>query len=140
MSLFKDQGEPVRVEFGEDWIDLKRHVTYGDKIYAQDQAMAKGMSIELPEGNRKERRAGSRQVTSHASVGGFNTAFLMRGILAWSEERPVSPEAIEELPEAVVNVLLERINELDEERTEEEKVPLGGNSRSPSELVAVETK
>ncbi len=138
MSLFKDQGETVRVEFGEDWIDLKKYVTYGDKNYAQDRAMAKGMSIELQENGKKEK--GARQVTSHASVGAFNTAFLKRVILAWSDERPVTPAAIEELPESVVNVLLDRLNELDEQRTEEEKVPLGGNSRSPSELVTAETK
>ncbi len=141
MSLFADQTETVRVEFGEDWIDLKKHVTYGDKNYAQDRAMAKGMSIELQENGKKEKGAKApRQVTSHASVGAFNTAYLKRVILAWSDERPVTPEAIEELPESVVNVLLDRINELDEQRTEEEKVPLGGNSRSPSELAAVETK
>lgn len=133
MGLFRDQGERDRVDFGEDWIDIKAHLTYGDRSYAQEQAMKSGLEIQLQAtGNRNEKRQAAREMTAHMSPGAFNMALLERAIVAWSDERPVSREHIAELPEDVVAELLERIDSLSAQRTEEEKAPLGGNSQSPS--------
>ena len=130
MPLFRQEEERERIPIGDDWIEVRRTLTYGDRKYAQGRATAGGYTYK--QGNRRRGQEG--ETTAHFNVGEYNLALLERMITGWSESTvPISREKIEELPERTVDLLMAKIDEWNPVLSEEEAGPLKNESSPASQ-------
>lgn len=131
MGLFQDTGQTERITVGDGWFELRKYITVGDEKAAQDAAVG---SITWQAQNRRERRSREGTADAKASYSGtaYDVTLLSRMIVGWSEEAPVTPENVERLPMATVDLLMEKLDEWNTARSEEEADPLGPPSLEPS--------
>jgi hypothetical protein len=113
--------------FGEDWIEVRTDRKYGDTVLAQ-RAAAGRLSARSAAARRKE---GDDDVDVTFDISSFNLSLLASMIIAWSDKEPVTEENIQELPDDVIQEVLQAITGGSE--TEDEKAPLESSSTSPSE-------
>lgn len=119
MALRKEE-TVTRLTFGEDWIDVRTERLYRDTVLAQRAAASQ---VAAPE-------KGGEAAVIDFDVSAFNLCLLTRMITAWSDEEPVNEETVQNLPNVIIQEVLEVINE---GRDEDEKVPLEKTSSSQSE-------
>ena len=131
MGLFQDAEQTERITIADGWVDLRRNITVGDEKIATDAAMGQ---ITWEARNRKERRGKSQGGDAKANFSGraYDIALLSRMIAAWSEQETVDIANIEKLPMATVDLLMEKLDGWNGERSEEEASPLGKPSKEPS--------
>lgn len=121
MALRKEIGT-IRLDFGEDWIDVRSERKYGDTVKAQRAAASK-----LRTGGKRNKKGAA---ALEFDVSAFNLALLTQMIVAWSDKEPINEETVQELPNDIVQRVLEAITEGDDEDDED---PLEKNSTLPSE-------
>lgn len=119
MALRKEIGT-IRLEFGEDWIDVRSERKYGDTVVAQRAAAS----------NLKARKGAEAAAQLDFDAAAFNLALLTQMIVAWSDPEPINEDTVQELPNSIIDKVLEVITE---GRDEDEKAPLERTSTSPSE-------
>lgn len=110
--------ETTRLEFGEDWIDVRSERLYGDTVAAQRAA-----ATRVQAATKEERASGA--ATLDFDVSAFNLALLTTMIVAWSDDAPINEDTVQELPNDIAQDVLEVILA---DRGEEEKGPLGKTS------------
>ena len=119
--------ETERVEIKGGWVELRKYITVGDRRVAQRAAAVKYLTTVT---NRKERRAQPKNedaedgMSASFVVTDYSIALLERMMTAWSVEAPRTRENIERLPDSTLDELMERLNEWNTMRTEEEERPL----------------
>ncbi len=132
MGLFQDTEQVERIDIADGWVDLRRNITVGDEKAATDAAMGE---ITWEARNRKERRGkakGGGDAKANFSGRAYDIALLGRMISEWSEEAPVNADNIVKLPTTTVDLLMEKLDEWNGERSEEEADPLDEPSPAPS--------
>lgn len=128
MALRKE-AQITRLTFGDDdWVDVRSERKYGDTVIAQ-RAAAGRLSTER---NRRSKSAAVQGADISFDISAFNLALLTRMIVAWSDDVPINEDTIQELPDDIIQEVLEVIAGVEE--TEEEKAPLGSSSTSVLEL------
>jgi len=119
MALKKEQ-RTIRLTFGDDWIDVYAERTYKDTVEAQRAAAAKFSA------SRKDRAAAAQ---IDFDIGAYNLSLLSRMIVAWSDPSPINDDTIQELPDDIIQEVLNVILKM----TDEDRAPLGSSSTSASE-------
>jgi len=117
--------EVVRLTFGEDWIEVRSERKYRDTVEAQRAAATRVQAAT------RGRRGSEAAAQFDFDMSAFNLALLTNMIVAWSDDAPINTDTVQELPDDIVQEVLEVI--LGGGRTEEEEAPLERTSTSPSE-------
>ncbi len=121
------EASTTRLTFGEDWIEVRTDRKYGDTVLAQ-RAAAGRLSAKSAAARRKE---GDDNIDVTFDISAFNLSLLASMIVAWSDDEPINEDTIQELPDDIIQEVLQAI--VGEEGAEEEKAPLENSSTSPSE-------
>lgn len=122
----KLQEKIVRLEFGEDWIDVRAERKYRDTVNAQRAAAT---SVQAT-GRGKD--AAAARIDFDLSQ--FNLALLTSMIVAWSDtDTPITEESVQELPDSVAQEVLSVILGT----RDEDDAPLEINFTSASESPGV---
>lgn len=121
MALRKEV-ETTKLEFGTDWIEVRTDRKYGDTVKAQRAAASR---YRKPAAARRDKREDD-DLDITFDISAFNLALLTAMIVSWSDDVPVNKDTIQELPDAVIQRVLEVIS--GESEAEEERGPLEKNS------------
>ena len=119
----------VRLTFGDDgWIDVRSERKYRDTVEAQRAAATRVSTRRRDRDKDRDKVGRDRDAAAQIDfdLTAFNLSLLTQMIVAWSEDVPVSEEAILELPDAIIQRVLEVILEGAED------APLGKSSESSS--------
>lgn len=124
MSL-KKEATVKRINFEEDWIDVKETRNYGDTVAAQKAAsIRRTVSGDDKSGDDKSGDAKSKSddsVVFEFDAVGFNLALLERMIVAWSDDDEITQETIQDLPDKIVQEVMSVITASLEDQDEDEK-------------------
>ncbi len=111
---FIPEDETYRIDLGDGkWVEVRRHLTTGDRRAANSQAMvirAKARVGEKPE---------DAEATFDAGLWGLT--ILKRMIVRWSDPKQVTPQNIERMPDYIADRILAEIDRLNPGRSEEQK-------------------
>jgi len=122
MALHESVKESIhRINFGDDWVDLRINLTVGDHQKALDA---------MVETYRDE----DGQLQQRTSTGAFKLALLTQMIIAWSDDEDVNETTIADLPNWLAEELIEAIDTFGRKRSSAEtRDPLSENSISTSD-------
>lgn len=112
--------EITRLEFGDDWIEVRSVRVYGDTVKAQRAAASRVGASDK----------GGEAAETGLDISSFNLSLLTTMIVAWSDDEPVTEETVQLVDNDIIQEVLEAISV---GRTEEEKVPLEMSLPSQSE-------
>ena len=109
-----------RIELAGAWWEIRTIITRGmrkafRRAGLQILARADGVDLSDPEAFKKVVMANPGALDLDA----IDDAYLLYGTASWSYPEPISPEAIDKLPEKDVVIVLTRMRELYAEVTEE---------------------
>lgn len=124
MALRREIGT-IRLEFGEDWIEVRSERKYGDTVVAQRAAASK---VQAKKGKGKKGAAAQFEF----DVSAFNLSLLVQMIIAWSDKEPINEDTVQELPNDIIQRVLEVIGERGDDE-EEDTDPLERSSSLLSE-------
>jgi hypothetical protein len=99
------------------WVEIKTAMTVG----MRNRALSAAMTLRMSD-------AGDAQFDAFA----YKQAQLKEIVVAWSDSRPVTPAAVEDLDPEMADWILAQFDALSAPRTEEETAFLGGSSTDGS--------
>lgn len=120
--------ERVELTTPGEWVDVKTRLSKGDESKIRAAAFRVQASMQ----------AGSRDTNVDVGLDYEATVFagLEVGLVAWSFAEPVTPENIRALSEEDYDLITQRVNELWEPRTDDERKKSFGSGAQPSSTAA----
>ena len=136
MSLLL-QPETHRIDLdGGEWVDVRRHITTGDRAHINSRAMTIAAEMGLD-------GQGARTARMTIDPGLWGLALLERMITAWSDPAQVNPTNIGRLPEEIADRIRAEIDRLNPGRGDAEKKDSTASSsgifEQPVEAIPVES-
>ncbi|OGT26062.1 MAG: hypothetical protein A2Z17_06850 [Gammaproteobacteria bacterium RBG_16_66_13] len=128
MGFIPDE-EIYRIDLGDgEWVEVRRHLTTGDRKIANSQAMV--IRSKAPIGKEPQ----DAELTFDSALWGLT--ILKRMIVRWSDPKQVTDKNIERMPPEIGDRILAEIDRLNPGRSEEEKGGSTVSSSSPSDAPA----
>lgn len=127
-DFFSEAADTIRVEFGDAWVDIRMHLTVGER-----RALT-GDSLRIRSRQVVDKKTRQGDVVNEQEIDPLllRMNLLKAIVVAWSAPRPVSPETIEQMPEAMTARLFDEYERMNPDENSDEGKGSDGESGEPS--------